>query len=144
MSHPHTLGQAHTCRGRGGTAPKLLTGYAPQYNYQPRDLHKKIRLVNQVCVGTRPSGHSRYNKCGRLCKVVNGRLTNCCRVRKEFESMTECERERYVQAYLRISTNGPYKKEYDKLITMHEKYFITNIHQQSEFLPWHRYVHIHY
>jgi len=84
------------------------------------------------------SGRSRYDKCGRLCKVVNGRLTNCCRVRKEFESMTERERERYVRAFHRISTKEPFKKDYDKLIKMHERYFSSRIHRKEEFLPWHR------
>ena len=97
-----------------------------------------------VPVGHGSSGQNRYDKCGRLCKVASGRLTNCCRVRKEFESMTEHERERFVQAYHRVSTKGPYKKEYDKLIKMHERLFSTRIHQKEEFLPWHRYVNVLY
>ena len=97
-----------------------------------------------IPVGSGSSGRSRYDKCGRLCKVVNGRLTNCCRVRQEFESMTERERERYVRAFHRISTKEPFKKDYDKLIKMHERYFHSRIHQKSEFLPWHRYVNILY
>jgi len=84
------------------------------------------------------SGRSRYDRCGRFCKVVNGRLTDCCRVRKDFESMTTTEQRRYIRTFKTISTKQPYKRQYDRLIKMHATYFATRIHQKREFLPWHR------
>ena len=84
------------------------------------------------------SGRSRYDRCGRFCRVVNGRLTDCCRVRKDFESMTRLEQQRYIRTFKTISTRQPYKRQYDRLIKMHARYFATRIHQKAEFLPWHR------
>eukprot|EP00795_Rhopilema_esculentum_P007777 gene7777-13623_t len=80
----------------------------------------------------------RYDSCGRRCTVANGRLVNCYRVRKDFESMSLTEQNRYVKAFKTISTRQPYKRTYDRLIKMHETNFETRIHQQQEFLPWHR------
>ena len=80
----------------------------------------------------------RFDSCGRRCTVSNGRLVNCYRVRKDFESMPITEQRRYVQAFKTISTRQPYKRAYDKLIKMHEAHFDSRIHQKTEFLPWHR------
>ena len=79
-----------------------------------------------------------YDQCGQRCKCVNGRLTSCHRVRKDFTSMTSSERARYIRAYKTISTSSQYKPEFDRLIQLHSNLFSTDIHQTSEFLPWHR------
>ena len=79
-----------------------------------------------------------YDECGRRCECKKGKLTNCFRVRKEFNSMTYKERERYVITFYTASTKEPFRTKYRKLIRIHRQLFFTNIHQVDEFLPWHR------
>ena len=85
-----------------------------------------------------------YDECGRRCRCVNGQLVNCCRVRKEFTSMSHTERERYIKAVKTISTVLPYKTIYTQLIQKHRTLFFTAIHQRDEFLPWHRWFILEY
>lgn len=80
----------------------------------------------------------KHDRCGRICNVVQGRLVNCFRLRKDFESMKQEERSRFVKAYYTMTSKCPYKSRYAKLIQLHEKNFGTRIHQKSEFFPWHR------
>lgn len=79
-----------------------------------------------------------YDKCDRRCTCRNGRLVDCCRVRKEWRSMTQVERCRYVDAIYTVSTKQPYKACYDDLIAIHRAHFNTDIHEEPFFFPWHR------
>ena len=88
---------------------------------------------------------TRYDECGRRCECKCGKLVNCCRVRKDFPSMSKIERERYINAVKTVSTVQPYKAKYDALITIHRTEFFNRIHTVDEFLPWHRwYVSVHF
>lgn len=83
------------------------------------------------------------NECGDTCYCNNGQL-QCCRVRKEFTSMTEDERTLYVDAVRIASTDPTYRDDYKALITLHEKLFHEGIHDQEQFLPWHRWFTLQY
>ena len=63
---------------------------------------------------------------------------DCCRVRKEWRSMTQIERCRYVTVVHTASTTQPWKTCYDALIEIHRVQFGAGIHQRPFFLPWHR------
>ena len=52
--------------------------------------------------------------------------------------MTELERCRYIRAVKKASTTEPFKSEYDKLIGLHGKLPVAQIHNGDFFLPWHR------
>ena len=52
--------------------------------------------------------------------------------------MTQAERCRYVDVIFKASTQPPWKDCYDELIRIHRVQFYNGIHQQSVFLPWHR------
>ncbi|XP_065067352.1 uncharacterized protein LOC135692930 [Rhopilema esculentum] len=80
----------------------------------------------------------RYDECGRKCECKYGKLVNCCRVRKDFTSMSNTERRRYIAAIKLVSTTQPYKARYDTLIGIHRQNFFIRIHTVDEFLPWHR------
>ncbi|XP_078342227.1 uncharacterized protein LOC144628048 isoform X2 [Oculina patagonica] len=78
------------------------------------------------------------NRCGESCICTNGRMQNCCRMRKDFTSMTTAERTLYVTTVRRASTEAPFRDEYRRLINIHQRLFQTGIHQKDQFLPWHR------
>ncbi|XP_066919000.1 uncharacterized protein [Clytia hemisphaerica] len=103
------------------------------------DLQRLINALRQkprdVCRGR----GKKLDECGRRCSCVRGKLVNCCRVRKDFPSMSAREKELYVKAYKTMTTQQPYKRKYDALVNIHRTFFQTPIHEQREFLPWHRY-----
>ncbi len=79
-----------------------------------------------------------YDYCRRECKCKDGRLYDCHRVRREFSTMSIRDRRAYVRAVKLISTHPWFKKEYEKLLTIHKIYFNKQIHEFEYFLPWHR------
>ena len=78
-----------------------------------------------------------FNECGDTCYCKYGQM-QCCRVRKEFTSMTEYEQTLYVDTVRTASTDSIYREDYKTLITLHQKLFYEGIHEQDQFLPWHR------
>ena len=85
-----------------------------------------------------------YDECGRRCQCENGNLVKCCRIRKEFTSMTHEERVRYINTVFTASTNSTYKTEYEDLLLQHKNLFQTGIHEADFFLPWHRWYILQY
>ena len=85
-----------------------------------------------------------YDECGRRCQCENGNLVKCCRIRKEFTSMTHEERVRYISTVFHASTDPTYKTEYEDLLTRHKNLFRTGIHIPDVFLPWHRWYILQY
>ena len=79
-----------------------------------------------------------HDKCGRKCTCKDGKLVRCCRLRREFTSMSQEGRVRYIQTVKTASTNPAYKPQYDSLLTLHKTIFSSGIHQLDFFLPWHR------
>jgi tyrosinase len=55
-------------------------------------------------------------------------------LRKTYRSLTDVERDRFVQALFQLKANGIV----DGFAQMHASHFFMNIHRSSHFLPWHR------
>ncbi|XP_031561126.1 uncharacterized protein LOC116297105 [Actinia tenebrosa] len=90
-------------------------------------------------------GQKKFDECKRLCVCSeDGTLTQCTRKRKEFTSMSDAERSLYIQTLKTVSTNEIYKKEYDDLITLHIRHFMSGIHNMKHFLTWHRWYLLQY
>ena len=58
--------------------------------------------------------------------------------------MTVAERTKYINTIKIASTDSRYKAEYDRLLTSHRKLFPSDIHEQVNFLPWHRWFILQY
>jgi Common central domain of tyrosinase len=56
------------------------------------------------------------------------------RVRKNYRSLTDGERSRFVQALFDLKAKGIV----DQFASVHERHFFHGIHRSSHFLPWHR------
>ena len=107
------------------------------FYYSQESIHVKYLLsffFLEQCTGY----GTQYDRCGRRCTCSYGRLVDCCRVRKEWRSMTQVERCRYVTVVHTVSTTQPWKSCYDELIKIHQDEFSSGIHGQNFFLPWHR------
>ena len=85
------------------------------------------------------AGQTSFDRCGRRCDCIGGRLVNCVRIRKEFTSLSLTERRRYIQTILTASTDTRFKNDYDRLLNDHRILFATGIHERIHFLTWHRY-----
>ena len=82
--------------------------------------------------------HYQYDECRIRCLCIDGRLTHCYRVRKEFSRMTFNERLRYINAYKTVSTTQPFQEEFDRYVDIHVRLFSEGIHRFPQFLPFHR------
>ncbi|XP_046862769.1 uncharacterized protein LOC124456338 [Xenia sp. Carnegie-2017] len=84
-------------------------------------------------------------------KLKKGLSTKCkygkdnCRIRKEFNDLTNVERIRYITTVKTASTISKYKRKYERLLTIHRTIFSGyNIHRKQFFLPWHRWFILQY
>lgn len=84
-------------------------------------------------------GQTVYDNCNRKCECYYGNLRNCCRQRKSFVDLSFTERQRYIDTYKIISTTPPYQVQYNSLVQSHQTLFGSGIHNNAQFLPWHRY-----
>ena len=55
-------------------------------------------------------------------------------VRKNYRSLTDVERDRFVQALYHVKSTGVV----DQFAEIHHMHFGMGIHRSSHFLPWHR------
>jgi len=55
-------------------------------------------------------------------------------IRKNYRSLTDEERDRFVQALYHLKSTGVV----DQLAEIHARHFNHGIHRSSHFLPWHR------
>lgn len=90
--------------------------------------------ITESCEG---SG-TQYDSCDRRCTCKNGKLVDCCRVRREWRSLTQVERCRYINAIYIVSTQEPFKSCYEPFIKIHHDNFNSGVHEDLYFLPWHR------
>ena len=92
-----------------------------------------------VCSG---KSHA-FDKCGRRCQCIKGKLVNCCRVRKDFSSLTQQERLTYINAVLKLSKDPVYKPRYDALVKKYRDSYKTVAQlcttSKSQFFPFIRY-----
>ena len=84
-------------------------------------------------------GSQVLNECEERCECRDGQLINCYRVRKEFTNMEINQRRRYIKAYKAASMNPAFKKEYERLVTLHTNTPNHLLHDTPRiFFPWHR------
>ena len=79
---------------------------------------------------------------------MNGTLTNCCTLRKDFTSLSTQEKNRYINAVFTLATDPAYKPRYDALVAKHKASFSTVAQSTdpavSKFLIWNRYFLLEY
>ena len=84
-----------------------------------------------------------YDKCGRRCSCVKGKLVNCCRVRKDYAALNQKEKLAYINAVLTLSKDPIYKPRYDALIDKYRQSYKTVAQTctttKSQFFPFIRY-----
>ena len=106
--------------------------------------HSHLLILFVECTG---SGRVE-DSCGRVCDCEDGVLVNCCRLRKDFGSLTEEERLRYIQAVLTVSSDPVYQIRYYELLENYKASFGTDIqstnYRVSQFLIWNRYFLLEY
>ena len=93
-------------------------------------------------IGTCTGNTIDYNQCGHKCDCINGRHVNCCRVRKDWASLTAEEKQRYIDAVKELASDPVYKPEYESLLEEHKLSFKTNAQSndpsKSLFIPYSR------
>lgn len=89
-----------------------------------------------------------FDSCGRKCTCRGGFTTECCRLRKDWATMSIADRRRYLDAVIQVSTDPVYKPQYDSLILLYHQMANSLVHNSdpsvSQFIPWHRYFLIEY
>jgi len=98
-----------------------------------------LKGSSRSCIGHNKS-NDRYvrDECNRRCECINGKLTNCFRVRQEFSSMTKTERLRFINVYKYFSTSKRFQVLYSNYVNYHFRYFYKGLHKPLQFFPWHR------
>ena len=71
------------------------------------------------------------DRCGRRCQCINGKLVNCCRVRKDYVGLTEDERKLYIDTFLAMTRDPIYRPRYDALVKLYKDSFTSNNVTQS-------------
>lgn len=96
-----------------------------------------------TCGTAADAGKSWRNACDEWCTCIqlsSGAMTyECWRERKEITCMSVTERQRFLDAFVEISTPGHELYEsYSNLIGLHTSANFGSIHMTQWFLPWHR------
>ena len=85
---------------------------------------------------------------GRICNAVNGLLESCCRYRRDWTTLSDEEKFRYINAVKTVSSDTSYTQLYNKLIDRYRQSFTSDIQllnaSISQFIPWHRYFLLEY
>lgn len=73
-----------------------------------------------------------FDRCGRRCQCVGGRLVNCCRVRRDYAGLTVTDRLAYINAVLTVARDEPvYRSRYNELISLYLTSFLNNVSQST-------------
>ena len=88
------------------------------------------------------------DECGRLCLCEGGRLVKCCRQRKDYASLTDEEKQRYLDAVMTVSSSPRYQSQYYDLLDQYQRTHGTvaqgSNHKTSQFFVWNRYYLLQY
>ena len=88
-------------------------------------------------------GATVYDSCQRRCTCRGGVAVNCCRVRRDFASLSITDRERYIQTVLAVATDDRYQAQYEALVDQYSSSVDTLAQsadpQISQFFAWNRY-----
>ena len=111
--------------------------------------HSHLAIKHCLILFVECTGSGRVeDSCGRVCDCENGFLVNCCRLRKDFSSLTDEERLRYTQAMLTVSSDPVYQIRYYELLENYKASFGTDIqntdYRVSQFLIWNCYFLLEY
>lgn len=83
-----------------------------------------------------------------MCSCENGYLTNCCRLRHDYASYNDKEKERYIYAVITVTEDPVYKIKYAKLLQKYQSSFGTaaqsSVSARSQFFVWNRFFLIEY
>ncbi len=89
-----------------------------------------------------------FDSCGRACQCVNGKLVECCRLRRDFASYTDEDKQQYIDAVLRLSSDPKYQPRYSALLEKYRSSFDTDVYNsdytKSQFFVWNRYFLLEY
>ena len=84
-----------------------------------------------------------YDSCQRRCICREGAPVNCCRVRRDFASLSIADRERYIQTVITVATDERYQAKYEALVNQYSASVDTlaqsTDHRVSQFFPWNRF-----
>lgn len=82
------------------------------------------------------------DECLRSCTCAGGNLIDCCRLRSDYGSLSEEERQRYISTVIRAATDPEFKPRYEALVERYKSSFDTLAQntdpEVSQFFPWNR------
>lgn len=90
------------------------------------------------------------DRCGRRCQCINGKLVNCCRVRKDYTGLTENERQLYINTFLDMTRDPIYRPRYNTLVKLYKDSFTSNnitqsgVAAESQYFVFNRYFLLEY
>ncbi len=84
-----------------------------------------------IFTDTCSTGKDHYDRCGRKCDCIDGRLRNCCRLRRDYAGLSISERQRYITTFLTAAQDPIYKPRYDALISLWKQSFENDVTQSS-------------
>lgn len=88
------------------------------------------------------------DECGRLCSCEDGYLVDCCRLRKDYASLTDDEKQRYIDAMVTVSSSPQYQSEYYDLLYLYQRTHGTvaqgSDYETSQFFVWNRHYLLQY
>lgn len=125
-------------------APSWMDDFVADPLSRPRALsldREKIRAFRLRPFDRFKCRRDHYMKrCGELCHCVDG-LRYCCRIRKDWDSLSHAKRIQFLNVLYGISM-GRYgwwrRNRYRYLLHIHKQFWTTNIHKAEQFFPWHR------
>lgn len=72
-----------------------------------------------------------HDRCGRKCDCIDGRLRNCCRVRKDYAGLSIAEKQKYIATFLTAAQSPLYQSRYNDLIALWKLSFENSETQDS-------------
>ena len=81
---------------------------------------------------------------------MDGKLVNCCRVRKDYAGLTEAERQNYINTFLAMIRDPIYRARYDTLVKLYKDSFTSNnitqsgVATESQYFVFNRYFLLEY
>lgn len=89
-----------------------------------------------------------FDECGQRCTCQHGKLTDCCRIRADYASLTTQEKLRYINTVKQLATDPAYKERYDTLVATYTSSSETPAQSTdpdtSQFFVWNRYFLLRY
>ena len=97
-------------------------------------------VFSDVCT----PGVDHFDHCNRKCTCQNGKFVNCCRVRKDYASLSSVQRHKYIDTLLKVVHDPVYGPRYNQLIDSYTNSFQNSITQlttpaESQFFMFNRY-----